>query len=174
MTNVSGTVPNVYDYTDIYGYTGVESDFGTAKRVSEAFSATSTVMRNFTNMRSSNVFSTTTSDECSVFFGMLGTSAENEPDYTLGSIIANDNLRITTANNKDADIVLASTFINNTGADIIFDEVGLFYHYNYDFGSHKFAIMLIKEKLSESMTLRAGESIAISFNLFGDVTIEEV
>lgn len=111
----------------------------------------------------------------SVPYCFIGNSTQNEPSYTLGSIIDNDTVKITTNNVAGATISFVTTLTNTGSTAVSFDEVGLFLHL---FGgvwqgvsNAKAEFLLIKEQLSSSITLEAGDSISLNFSIFGDVTI---
>lgn len=110
-------------------------------------------------------------------FAVIGHSVEeNEPDYSLGEILMPNTVKITTSITKTGDLIYATVLTNSGNADIEFDEVALFTHcWGGVWGgtTSKPNFMLIKNVLEEPSKLRAGESISLSFNLFGDVTISE-
>lgn len=161
----------VRDYTDIYGYTG---SVASGDIVREIFSA-NVFNKTFSNVDLDTIINNKSSTYITCF-AVIGNSTENEQDYTLGELISN-NVRISTANVKES-ATFSTTITNVGGTAISFDEVALMYHYfasNYWHNPANTAVnlLLIKEKLSEPLTLGAGDSISISFNMFGDVTISE-
>lgn len=178
----TSTLPLVYDFTDITGYTGTatSADAGALYLNGNSFAT-----NNFTNLSLSGIYSWNAGASAATAAGqgyyiVVGNTSANELDYTLGTILS-ENLVFSTANTKQYD-ALAITTISNTGnTDITFDEIGLFLHAKFmtsssgvaKWTSGNFAeFLLIKEQLETAKTIPAYSSISITFNLFGEVTIE--
>lgn len=106
-------------------------------------------------------------------FSLLGNSTDDEHDYTLGEFIDDNALTFSTSNNYQGSLTATTTVKNISNASVEFDEIGLFWKQTPSTSVTLNTFLLIKEKLTVPMGIGAGESIAISFNLFGDVTIEE-
>lgn len=165
-------------FVDISGYIGTSSDTIT-NSTAYKLNVSSSSQWSSTNYASISTYGSSDNYK-GVPFAVIGHSIEsNEPDYTLGEIRM-DNVVITTTATTDTNLVLATTLVNQGNSDIEFDEVALFNHCwggSSDIwngaSNPRVNFMLIKEVLSEPLTLGAGESISIAFNLFGDVTISE-
>lgn len=126
------------------------------------------------NKKRSEIFSESwagTSYNRAKIFSLLGNSADDEHDYTLGEFIDDNALTFSTSNNYQGSLTATTTVKNISTASVTFDEIGLFWKQTPSTSATRNTFLLIKEKLAEPMGIGAGESIAISFNLFGDVTI---
>ena len=166
---VSSTIqPLYYDFIDITGYVGNSSDTLVAYVTCATFGNS-----NVSNATLSSIQTGTSSTYQTLWYACIGNTAQNEPEYTLGSIIEND-LTFTTSNIKSGNVVAVTTITNTGSSDIQFDEVGLFYHvYNTasatNWNGKKYMnMLLIKEVLNASRTLPAGASVSISFSLFDE------
>ena len=164
---------------------GFVGDDGHASTVDDTALGASNCYVDFTQSKSllnitySTLRSSSTSSQCNIPYACIGHSVSEEPDYTLGNLFT-DNLTISTANTKLKDLLYTTVIVNAGSSDIVFDEVGLFVHI-YTSGSSyswngvtspKVEFMLIKEKLDAEMTLPAGGSVSITFNVSGDVSVE--
>ena len=160
-------------FIDIDGNEMQEGDTLTNDSYIKCYTSTS---YQFTNKSYAAIKTNTDSNyNKSVPYSFIGNSTQNEPSYTLGSIIDNNNIKITTNNIGGATISFVTTLTNTGATSVSFDEVGLFLHL---FGgtwqgvsSAKAEFLLIKEQLSSSITLESGDSISLNFSVFGDVTI---
>ena len=162
------TLPNISDFTDIEGYTGTTAETMFNRSV---FSST---YCNLPVVSTAKTFDAIKTDVSYLYiFALIGNYVEGEGDYTIGNLFSD--IKITSAVSKSYNMVLSTTILNDTNESKTFDEVGLFFHIGSSYYWHNqryVNILLIKEKLSEPMTLGAGESISIGFNLFGDITLE--
>ena len=168
----------IYDYTDYTGYTGSDSTNDNAVTYSSSFY----LMANTTctNLTLGGVRAFNTSTYYAILYAALGNTADEEEDYTLGSFMSS-NILITTSVTKTTQLLHTTTLLNSSDSDFSFNEIGLFIHLyasgsNYKWngiGSPKTEFLLIKEVLDTPMTIPAGSSISITFNLLGDVTVEE-
>lgn len=155
--------PLVYDFTDITGYTGTSSD---------------TLVRQVSCSSYHNPASISNSEYSSLmtaqnvrFFAMVGNTAENEHDYSLGENIT-DGLKLTTVIDKSSSYIITATIMNTTAQAITFNELGLFYHMGASStgwnGTNKANFLLVKKVFDTQQTIPANSSISITFSLFDD------
>lgn len=166
------TANTIKGWTDTNGYTGGDSDTLTDSGYFKLFGSSSWSAWSSQTLSQIKAFSGTTNN-LGTPYGFIGTSTENEQDYTFGSFASDTGILTTTARTlSGGNLIITSTITNNTASAVTYDEIGLFGHC---FGgvwngtsSAKAEFLFIKEKLSELQTLEAGASIAVTFNLFAD------
>ena len=167
-TNTSN--PVIFNYTDVTGYTGTSSDSTCASYINNTY-----FVSDFNSNTSISIIKTATSNK---MYAQIGLSQNDEPDYNLGTTLSDNLTEIVTVVTNNGNIVLNTTINNITNDDIIFNEVGLFFHFgrsssNYWNGTTSNIVdrqlLLIKEVLPQSMTLEANSSVSFAFNILGDV-----
>lgn len=107
---------------------------------------------------------------CAKLVSFIGNSVEGEYDYTLGEFVDDDAILYSTSNSYNTRLSAVTTVYNSSNSDITFNEIGLMWKLIASSAIPPY--ILIKEVLSESITIASGESIAISFILLGDEVSE--
>lgn len=173
----SSRPPSSNGIVDTTGY--IETDNANSYAWKNAICAEIFDSRNITNKQVSTVFNTklisgATCD--TVYFLLPGSTASNEPDYTLGSFA--DSLMLTTSNSISENAILfTSTLTNPNETDVIFNELGLFLHFETNSSSYKWNdsfymnMLLAKEILSTPITIPGYSSVTLTMDMFGDVTV---
>ena len=159
----------IYNYKDVDGYTGNNSDGSAMYIGSVAFLST-----NITNLTYENIDSRRNNNELLTYAVIgSGTTEATENDYNLENGIYND-LVISTTNSKNTEDLKIITTISNTGdSDITINEIGLvmrYYQSSYRWNNTSIMkILLTRTVLPNSIILAAGNTMAIEIDLFKDI-----
>lgn len=169
--------PSGNGIVDITGY--IETDDANSYAWKNGICMENFGKHNISNKQVSTVFNTkfiSSSSYETIYFLLPGNTVSNEPDYTLGSFA--DSLMLTTANSISENAVLfTSTLTNPNETDVIFNELGLFLHFETSSDYYKWNdsyymnMLLAKEILSTPITIPGYSSVTLTMDMFGDVTV---
>ena len=171
--------PFIKDFTDITGYTGINDgqNYSTGERLFYAITSSnySGIQNTGSNYRTWDAIKEFTSTTGSNFYILGSKSVVDEPDYTVGSVSSNLLISMVSTYNTNLYNYVITGVLQNSGSEsIIIDEIALMTHcyYNNAIAWHNAystaEFLLIKENLSTPITLEAGASISVTFNLFAD------
>ena len=169
----------IFDFTDIYGFTGSSASDGNI--FNTALLGTNTASFNsqtlLSNKSASDYLGSPTGNSALTYTALIGNSVENEHDYTLGSIIR-EGLILSTTINNNGNLIHNTVITNITNTDITYDEIGFFIAIKgsnsndtwntASSNSARAIVLLIKEVLDTPQTLPAQSSINVTFNILGD------
>lgn len=168
------------DYTDINGYTGSDTtndNYGNSAHYAFSSYFTST----FSNVPLSAILtgSAQTTSNIKSPFAILGNQADGESEYSLGEFMEPGFLISSNNSNSNYKLLAVTTITNPTNASKTYNEVGLFGCYTANYSvkwnnqNKTVPFMYIKEVLQEPITVPAGSSVTVIFDLFANVVSVE-